>query len=404
MTPPTDAPLSVANAERLIASHLVVLPSERVPIDSAHGRVLREDIVADRDQPPFHRAMMDGIAVASDDTSTTLRVSAQGAAGQPALQWAGRGTCVEIMTGAPMPTATDCVVPVEDITRTDAQVTLTSTAQRAAWRYVHRQGSDHTAGTRLLEPGGELGGPELAVVAAAGLADVAVTRQARITVVATGDELVDVGRSLAPHQIRRTNDYAAAALLQRHGLGSVKRVHARDDREQLRATLARALEASDVIVVSGGVSKGRYDYVGDALEALGVTKVFHRVAQKPGKPMWFGIGADGQPVFALPGNPVSALVCLRRYVVPALEQMRGRTRELTGACAVLSDMVTFSPHLTWFAPARCRDDDAGRRVAQLQPTNTSGDFTALAGTDGFVQLDAELDRFAAGFVAPWYPW
>lgn len=403
MTRTTSDLLSVEQAQALIFEYVDVLPVERLAVADCTGRVLRENVMAERDQPPFDRATMDGIALASSDSLATLRVSDVGAAGAPAVQYAGVGTCVEIMTGAVVPDGCDLVIPVERLSRDGQLVTVDAQANRAPTTYVHARGSDHARGTVLLAAGERIDAPRMAVLVSAGCAMPQVTRMPRITVLATGDELVDVDQPVAAHQIRRSNDYALQALLAQRGYDRVVRKHVGDERSAVGQTLTAALSDSDVLVISGGVSKGRYDYVADELAAAGVSKVFHRVAQRPGKPMWFGKGPAGQLVFALPGNPVSALVCLRRYVIPALELQSGISRPVQPEQVRLAMPANFRPSLTWFAAATLACAN-GARDATLHPVNTSGDFTALAGTDGLLEFPASQFEFEAGTLLSWYPW
>jgi len=396
--------ITVPQAEGLIAQNVPTLCTERVAVACARGRILRETIVAERDQPPFDRAMMDGIAVAADDRDGRYQVVGEAPAGAPAGRLGRAGVCVEIMTGAPMPDGGDCVVPVEQIERAGDTVTLKEDALLQSGRFVHPRASDHSAGARLLGPGTRLGASEIAVVVSAGMPAIAVSRLPRVAICATGDELVDVDAAVEPHQIRRSNDYALAAMLEDWGYSDCRRLHVGDGvREQTRV-VGEALAQDDVLVLTGGVSMGRHDHVSEVLHALDVELIFHRVSQKPGKPMWFGVGPGGQPVFALPGNPVSALVSLRRYVLPALDIMSAKDGETRRSRAALAEDVHFAPALTCFLPATCAVDDSGRLMATPRPTNTSGDFSALAGTDGFVELEPGKVDFAAGHSAPWFAW
>jgi molybdopterin molybdotransferase len=215
--------------------------------------------------------------------------------------------------------------------------------------------------------------------------------------------LVDVSDAVEPHQIRRSNSYALAAALRLRGYSQVSLWHAPDDPDRLRAVLSEAFTAGHVTVVTGGVSMGGFDYVPAVMQSLGVTPLFHKVRQRPGKPFWFGVGKDGRPVFALPGNPVSAVICLYRYLLPHLEWAMGAAGHPTERAA-LGAPVTFKPELTYFLPVRLDSDEGGRLVAEPRPTNTSGDFATLSGTDGFVALDAERTDFERGYVAPLCRW
>jgi molybdopterin molybdotransferase len=192
-------------------------------------------------------------------------------------------------------------------------------------------------------------------------------------------------------------------MLQQQGFQQTSDEHLLDELTRLRKRLEEILDEASVLILSGGVSMGQADYVPQVLDELGVEVVFHKISQRPGKPMWFGIGPARQAVFALPGNPVSSLVCCRQYVLPALLQASGR--ELPRAeTAVLAEDVTFNPELTCFLPIRLESADDGRTLATPVPTNTSGDFASLSGTDGYVELALELSEFPAGTAVPLHRW
>jgi molybdopterin molybdotransferase len=224
-----------------------------------------------------------------------------------------------------------------------------------------------------------------------------------LAVISTGNELVEPGEPILPHQVRRSNAYAIAAALRLHGFQRVADDHIDDDAAELRRRLKFHLETHDVLVLSGGVSMGKLDLVPRVLEELGVRCVFHKVAQRPGKPLWFGIASSGAAVLGLPGNPVSTAVCVSRYVLPALAASQGQTLPPAERMA-LGAALTVGPPLTLFLPIRIEVDDWGRSWAMPTPTNGSGDFTALAGTDGFVELPPGPNTYAKGFVTRIYRW
>ncbi|MBV8342880.1 MAG: molybdopterin molybdotransferase MoeA [Gammaproteobacteria bacterium] len=224
-----------------------------------------------------------------------------------------------------------------------------------------------------------------------------------LVVISTGNELIEPGEPVLAHQVRRSNVYGIVSALREHGLQRVADDHIRDDAAELRERLRFHLETHDVLVLSGGVSMGRFDLVPTVLTELGVRTVFHKVAQRPGKPLWFGVAPSGAAVFGLPGNPVSTLVCLTRYVLPALRGALGQVRQPVRRMA-LGAPLTVSAALTYFVPVRLEQDDWGRDWAVPAPTNGSGDFTALAGTDGFVELPPGPNTYAKGFVTRLYRW
>jgi molybdopterin molybdotransferase len=399
--------LTPAEAEKLMREALAPFPSEGCPLDAAHGRVLRAELHADRDLPPFDRVILDGYALrtaALNAGQRRFRIEATQAAGMRPFQLGPAGdACVEVATGAVLPAGADCVVPYEDTKPDGPTMTVLPGAEWAPQRAVHRRGSDHQAGEVIVRAGTRITGREIAVAAAVGAGTLTVTRIPSIAVVATGDELVEVGDAVAPHQIRRSNDYALRAALMQAGFPRIERFHLRDMRHEIEHMLWHIMAEFDVVLVTGGVSKGKFDFLPAELEAQGVRKIFHGVAQRPGKPFWFGLNPEGKPVFALPGNPVSAYTCLHRYVLPGLAQASGLA---PGAprMAALAGPVTFRPKLAYFLPVRISSGPRGELLATPDPSNTSGDFGGLVGTDGFVELPAAPTEFPAGYLAPFRPW
>lgn len=406
MTRPGSPQLTPQQAQAAIDARLIALPPEVRPLEACTGQILREDIYAERDNPPFDRVCMDGIAVDSSAFARGVRrlpLEAMQPAGAPALTLADRGHAIEVMTGAIMPHGADCVIPLEEYDLADGVVTLKANASGAPWRNVQRRGEDSRPGVPMLRSGGRLGAPEIAVAASAGRARLSVSRQPGIMVISTGDELVEPGQPIAEHQVRRSNAYALVAALRQHGLERLASDHLRDDERELSASLARHLAAHDALILSGGISKGKFDLVPKVLQSLGVSEVFHEVAQRPGRPMWFGIGAGNQVVFGLPGNPVATLVCLTRYVVPALGALMSAPRPQPEPIA-LAEPVKFGRSMSSFLPVAVSHDERGQVQALPRFPNGPGDFLALAGTDGFVELPPRAEEFPAGYVARLYRW
>ncbi len=396
----------VADAERLMLERMTTFGSQTLPLAEAVDAVLDEEICAERDQPPFDRVTMDGIAIAYRDwqagTRTFEVIGTQGA-GAPALSVVDIGQCVEIMTGAVLPENADSIIPVERVTRTANQAQVDASAEVSQGQFIHPRGSDSKAGSPLLHPGTRLGPPEIAVLASAGYAQVRVAALPLVTVISTGDELVDVEEPIAAYEIRSSNDHAIEASLTRHSVARVTRSRLRDDRDKMLEAIRALHDQSDVLILSGGVSMGQYDFVPSVLEELNVDLVFHRIEQRPGRPMWFGLSRDAKPVFALPGNPVSTMVCLRRYVLPALQQALGLEPASAERVTLATD-VEFAADLTYFLPVVISWTDAGVGMAEPRPPNTSGDFVTLAGTDGFVQLPRGQDFYPKGTVARLFRW
>jgi molybdopterin molybdotransferase len=401
--------LTPLEAEKLIAENLPVFLREDCPLSAAHGRILREDLKADRDLPPYDRVTMDGYALRAASLVagvSTFRIEGTQAAGMRALKLGdNQDACVEVMTGAVLPEGADAVVPYEETKRNGAIANVVSSHPISVGSAVHRRGDDRRAGEVVVPAGARLTGREIAVAAAVGAATVTVSAQPRIAVVASGDELVEVRSAVAPHQIRRSNDYALRAALIGAGYTHVERFHLRDVRHEIEERLKRIVGEFDVVLITGGVSKGKFDFLPDVLVAQGVKKIFHGIAQRPGKPMWFGISPRKVPVFALPGNPASSYTCLHRYVLPALAQASGLRAALRQPeAAALAEAVTFKPALAYFLPVKLSTGSRAEMLAKPCPTNTSGDFTALVETDGFVELPAEQSEFPVGYVARFFPW
>jgi molybdopterin molybdotransferase len=406
MTAGKSALPTPAAAEALVRERVQRLPTESRPLESLAGAILAQTVRSERDQPPFDRVTMDGIALASQawrDGQRRFRIAGTQAAGQPALELPSPADCLEAMTGAMLPVGCDCVVPVERLQVADGIATVDADVPVAPFLNVHTRGLDAREGELLLAPGARLGAPELAVLASAGLARAEVSTEPRIMIISTGDELVDPDQPIADWQVRRSNSHALRGALNLRGYKLVGDDHLPDDHAVLAERLASHLATHNVIVLTGGVSMGRFDHVPSVLRGLGVEEVFHKVAQRPGKPIWFGVGPAGQTVFGLPGNPVSALVCLLRYVVPALGAMLGAPVRVPEHVP-LGASFTVKPALAFFLPVQVEHSANLGLVAMPRPTRGSGDFISLLGSDGFIELPPGPREFAAGFVAPLYRW
>ncbi len=402
--------VSPAEATRLITAHLPRLPTEDCPLTAAQGRLLREAVVADRPLPPFDRVTMDGYAVCSAELADAtvervLTCAAFQAAGMAAKTLDAPGCAIEVATGAVLPTGADAVIPYEETERDGERIRFAPGVTCEAGQCVHHRGSDFATGHALLAPGTLIQGREIAVAATVGAARLRVAVRPKVAVLATGDELVEVdARMVGPHQIRRSNDHALrATLLQSQWVAHVDRFHLRDHRPEIDATLRRVLAEYDLVLLTGGVSKGKLDHVPQALADLQVTPHLHGVAQRPGKPLWFGTSPRQTPVFALPGNPVSTTICLHRYVLPALRHMAG-SPPTAPRTVQLSAPARFAKPFTFFLPVQCEDNGSGLTTAEPAPFNTSGDLGGLLGTDGFVELPAEATDFPVGTVVPFWRW
>ena len=384
--------VSVTGAEKIILDHLFNPGMERVSLEFACGKILAEEIKADRDLPPFDRATMDGIAISYESFETGQQefvIEGVQAAGQPKQTLTDKKKCFEIMTGAPLPTGADTVIPYENIkieTKTIKPISTVSKKQN-----VHHQGSDAKQNEILLSPGFRISSAEIALLASVGKSEVDVFKYPSAAIISTGDELVDVNEKPLPHQIRKSNSYALATALGKLGCRP-DIFHLVDDEKVLTKKLGEILSKYELIILSGGVSKGKFDFVPQVLESLGVKKLFHQVSQRPGKPMWFG-RSEKNTVFALPGNPVSTFMCFYRYVKPWLAKSLGL--QVKKQSAILAENFTFAPALTYFLQVKIQNEN-GKLMAYPIAGGGSGDFANLRDVDGFLELPLEQPTFLKG--------
>lgn len=385
------------------------LRPERLSLLAAQGRTLAEPVRADRDQPPFPRSTRDGYAVRAADlsTGTPLRLIGLLRAGEqwrgPAL---GTGEALEIMTGAPAPEGADAVLMVEHAAVSN-EVNLQPLAGRTLQPgdNIVPRGAEALTGTALIPAGRAIGAPEIALAASCGYAELAVYPRPRVAILATGDELVELTETPEAWHIRNSNSYALAALVTSAGGAPQRLPIARDTRDDLRDRLATARE-TDLLLLSGGVSMGKYDLVEDALCEAGAEFLFTGTLIQPGKPLVFGrlpqsSGTPGEPAgwtyfFGLPGNPISTEVCFRLFVTPLLRALAGGT-DLPPRFAEgrLAEDIRGGAKVTRFLPAEIVGDWQGVSVRQI-PWHGSGDLAANGRANGFVVLPAGVPQFTAG--------
>lgn len=388
--------ISAQAATDIVLQHLMTFDVEEVPFTTAIGRVLAEDVTADNDFPPFDRVMRDGIAIRFEDYEKGLRyfeIEGLQAAGSPPLQVKEANQCVEIMTGAMLSEGVDTVIMYEEL-EIKSGIAWVKTEQVKYRQNVHDKGLDRKQGDVLILKGRLISPVELGVAASVGKANLKVFKQPKIAIVSTGDELVEVHEQPLPFQIRRSNVYTLAPLLSEFNIQPAL-FHLDDDKEKVTASIQQLIEDFDVICLSGGVSKGKLDFVPDALEANGVEKLFYKVKQRPGKPFWFGKARNGTTIFALPGNPVSSFMCTNRYLLPWLRASYG-LMPFDLPIAELTDDFTFKKPLQYFLQVKLSYGDDGKLLATPVVGNGSGDLTNLADTDAFLELPAEKEIFKKG--------
>ena len=377
--------ITPAEADQLIAASLTPLPSEQIPTSEALARTLRQSLTADRDFPPFDRATMDGIACRSTDLSLSpLSIQGLHPAGHPVLEKLKPAHCWQIMTGAVMPPDCDTLIPVEELTLTATHATLAANFQPQPGQFIHRQGSDCLAKTELLSPNVILTPSHLGLAASIGATELSVTRLPRISILTTGDELVPPSQPPLPHQLRQSNGIVLRSAIQQAlpAHPTITLQHLADNLDETTHALKQTLLDSELILLSGGISKGKKDYIRPALQSLIGSPTFHGLAQRPGKPLaYWKPSKKNPPLFALPGNPNSTHTTFLRYVYPALLRLSGSLPP-DPIILPLSQPEPSHPTLTLFLPATLQPDG---KVSLLKPQN-SGDFTSALSATSFVEI------------------
>lgn len=392
--------ITVKKTDEILRRDLLPLRTATRAIENACGCILAESILADRDQPPADRSSMDGIAIPYESWRQGRReFSVQGIqkAGIPAKILRDKTSCFEIMTGALVPEGCDCIVPVELISRSGGMARIDSSVILQKGQFIRRQGEECRSGQILLKKGRILTAADVAVAAAVGKSKVKIY-DPLIALTGTGDELVDIASLVKPHLGRRSNTYALQALLKSKGFGQVQRYHLKDSMSQILKRLETIIKQSDIIVLSGGVSMGKYDLVPQALQKLKVKIIFHKVAQKPGKPFLFGLSKTGKPVFGFPGNPVSTLICAVRYLIPYLQKSGGLTAD--NFYSNINTSIKQNPGLTMFIPVVLKNDFSVRPVSIAG----SGDFAGLSAAAGFIEIPAGKGQLVKGQPVKYFPW
>ena len=371
---------------------------EEVSFDNSLGRVLKEAIIADRDFPPFNRVSMDGIAIpykSFQDGQRTFKIEGVQAAGSAQTTLQNAENCIEVMTGATLPLNTDVVIPYEEVTieKGIATVTINETSH---FKNIHKKGKDKLNGDLIIAKNTLISSAEIGILATVGKSTVKVARNPKVMIVSTGDELVEVAETPKEYQIRRSNVHTLVSLLQRKNI-IADTAHITDDKELLKQKIKGFLEDYDVLLFSGAVSKGKFDFIPEILEELGVEKLFHKVAQRPGKPFWFG-RKDKKTVFAFPGNPISTFVSCVKYFYPWFQKSIG-LNYTNQNYAVLAEDVIFKPELVYFLHVRL-ENKKGTIYAHPINGNGSGDLASLIESDAFIELPAETKEFKKGSVFP----
>lgn len=390
--------ISVEDALDIVLGETRKFGIEEIDFKLSDGRILKEEIKADREMPPFDRVSMDGIALKSTVFKSGKRhfkIENIQAAGSKQLTLAHDENCLEAMTGAMLPLGTDAVVPYEQVSIVSG-IAHVEVEDISHFQNVHKKGLDRQKNEVLIAKNTKISPAEIGVLATVGKAVVKVAVLPKVAIISTGDELVDVDQIPAPFQIRKSNVHTLDSLLKRFKLNA-DIFHISDDKEQLRKKISSLLKAYDVLMFSGAVSKGKFDYLPEILDELDVQKLFHKVRQRPGKPFWFG-KKDKTTFFAYPGNPVSTFVSCLKYFVPWLAKSL-ETDLQHESFAILAEDFPFLPELTYFLQVKIVNTE-GKLMAFPKAGNGSGDLANLSRNDGFLELPSHRTEFKKGEVFP----
>lgn len=388
-------------ALQLVLNNTLEFGREKVAIQQATGRCLAENIFADTDFPPFDRVVKDGIAINYEGYTRQkeglLKIEGVAAAGDPQKTLEDSANCLEVMTGAILPNGTDTVVMYEHVTISEGYVKIEIPPKPN--QEIHTKGSDEKEGALLISSGTLITAAEIGVLASVGKEEILVKKHPKIAIISTGDELVDIHQKPEQHQIRKSNSFSLQSALLSLGISSTL-LHFQDVFSEVKQGLKDALTTYDVLLLSGGVSKGKFDYLPKALEELEVRKLFHKVKQRPGKPFWFGTHSKFKcTVFALPGNPVSTFVNFHIYFLNWYYSAIGLP--VSNYSVILKEDIANETDLTLFVRVTVRAEEACLQ-AEVVRGNGSGDLTSLVRCNGFVKIQPNTN-VSTGEMVTFYP-
>jgi molybdopterin molybdotransferase len=388
--------ISAKEAREIVLNNVPPLNSIKEELTKTIGSVLMQDIIADTDLPPFDRVAMDGIAIrfSEDGDFSGFTIQDTQAAGEKPKVLLAERHAIEVMTGAVLPIGTETVIQYENIDIVDDKATVKPQIQIKKGQNIHLQGTDRQSGDTLVGNGAVISPSILAIAASAGYDKLRIVKPPKVCILSTGNELVKIDQKPKSYQLRRSNPYLIGAALTNVGL-NFKMDHLKDSKKDIYKKLKHWIRKSDIIVLSGGVSKGKFDYIPECAAELGFTPLFHGVLQRPGMPFWFGV-KDSKILFALPGNPVSTAACTAYYVMPFLHACMGKPPESCSRIAMLSDDVHFDKALTRLMPVELHHGLDGRLYAFPIPGKGSGDFSSLKTIVAFSELEPEKDFFPKG--------
>lgn len=392
--------ITVQKALDILSENLQDFGTEQIPLTKASKRILAESLSADRDLPPYDRITMDGICIAYESYENGARswhIQEIAAAGFSKKSLHNTKDCIECMTGAIMPSNADTVIRYEDLKIENNVAHLDPNITVKEQQNVHFKGIDRKAGDIIVHPDIAISPAELGVAATIGKHVILVKKLPHIMIISTGDELVDIDQKPMDHQIRKSNISRIQSSLFSFGIVA-ETDHLLDDQEAIKVKIENYLKKYDIIILSGGVSKGKFDFIPSVMDSLGVEKLFHKIKQRPGKPFWFG-KTNECTIFAFPGNPVSSFLCMQKYF------MHWMTRSLRNksdfiSFGMLTEDVHFQPELEYFLEVKLSINEQAQILATPFKGNGSGDLANLVKADAFIQLPIDKSHFKKGEVYP----
>ncbi|MFC2125066.1 molybdopterin molybdotransferase MoeA [Bacteroidota bacterium] len=394
--------ISFQEARKKILGTIKIPETESIKLEESQGRVLAEDIKADRDYPPFNRSAMDGFALCYEDLHETglnqFIIAGEVYAGDTYTNVIKKGECIRIMTGAPVPEGADTVIMVEDVQEENGQIIIDLREKPEQWINISRKGEDLNQGDIYIREGVTIDHMVSGAAAVTGKSHLSVYKRPTVAIISTGDEVMPVDQPVEFFQIRNSNAYNLNGLLSYLSITPIFNELVKDDKQQIEETLRKVINC-DVVIISGGVSMGDADFVPEILENLGVKNIFHRSAIKPGKPIWFGLKSNNGAVFGLPGNPLSSQVGYKLFTEPWIMKSMGMTIPSPLRITFNNERIK-KGNLDHFFPCYLNPD----MTLELKPFNGSGDITSTISTDGIAHHPASKEKIQPGDIVDFYPW
>jgi molybdopterin molybdotransferase len=381
--------ISVKEAKAIIDKNVALLQPKALPLIEVQGLILAENVYAKMDIPSFEQSSMDGYAFLFEEKDFPLAIQNKIAAGDNHLHMISSKQAARIFTGAPLPQGADTVVMQEKVTVEDGKIFIRDNDLEKG-NYLRKKGDEIRSGDLALEQKTVLTAAALGFLAGIGIAEIPVFPAPKVSIIITGNELQKPGKSLAFGEVYESNSVSLSAALQKAGIIDIDIFHARDELSFVQLALKNALEKSDVILLTGGISVGDYDFVLNATVQCGIEKHFHKIKQKPGKPLYFGT-KDKKLIFGLPGNPASVLTCFYEYVLPALEKMMQKKNSIKITKAILENNYTKKSGMTHFLKGFYQDE----KVVILE-SQASFQLKSFAQANCLLVMDEEMENVKQG--------